>query len=348
MSYLKDVWVALWIIKDALVGTFFVFAGGILSKLVPASCDLTGKTAVITGGNSGVGFSIASELAERGAVVVLACRNEKKAVEARDEVLKSCPGAKVRIGRLDNESLASVRRFAEEWTEGRPIDFLFLNAGIARIPEGGSDFSGDGFELIYQVNFLAGFLLTRLLERHLSPKARVVLTTSAGSYLGFPSSNFVLSKSPKVVEKGFHVRDIPLVGEDMSRYSQSKSMQIAFAKALQRRFDQESAPGGHKMAFSFMPGLVHTNIFTAETRPSFLQDPVLWIFSTALITIGVQPRQGGATGVHLASSDASALLKHRGGYFDRLKPRANNVDLISDETLERLWIRWSADAGVDA
>lgn len=85
------------LVKDAILGTLFCFIGGLLPKLRPAKKNLSGKTAIVTGSSSGIGYGFALQLAEMGATVYLACRNEKKASQARDSILKDCPNAKVKM-----------------------------------------------------------------------------------------------------------------------------------------------------------------------------------------------------------------------------------------------------------
>lgn len=85
------------VFKDAILGTLFCIIGGMLPKLKPRKADLSGKTAIVTGSSSGIGYGFALQIAEMGATVYLACRNEKKAADARNRILEECINAKVEI-----------------------------------------------------------------------------------------------------------------------------------------------------------------------------------------------------------------------------------------------------------
>ena len=113
--------------------------------------DLTGRTAVVTGANSGIGVHTARELAAHGASVVLACRNVASGEAAAAEM----PGT-TRVEELDLASQASVRAFAERW-DG-PLDLLINNAGVMTPPAYRE--TDDGFELQYGTNHLGHFALT--------------------------------------------------------------------------------------------------------------------------------------------------------------------------------------------
>ena len=113
--------------------------------------DLSGRLALVTGANSGLGYVTARELARRGARVVLACRDPGRGAAALDQMRRELPGARLDLRPLDLASLASIRAFAERWDEG-PLDLLVNNAGIALVPRSRTE---DGFEVHFGVNHLA-------------------------------------------------------------------------------------------------------------------------------------------------------------------------------------------------
>src|ERR1700759_766792 len=129
--------------------------------------DLTGKLAVVTGSNSGLGFGLARRLSAAGADVVMAIRNRAKGEAAIDEIRGGVPDARLTIKPLHLASLASVAALGEQLkAEGRPIDILINNAGVMTPPK--RDTTADGFELQFGSNHLGHCALTT----HLLPLLR--------------------------------------------------------------------------------------------------------------------------------------------------------------------------------
>ena len=146
--------------------------------------DQQGRTIVITGANSGVGFETAKVLAQRGAAVVLACRDLDKADRAAARIQAAAPRANVTTLRLDLASLASVREAASELRSSHPrLDLLINNAGVMRPPYTRTE---DGFELQFGTNHLGHFAFTGLvLDRLLAvPGSRIVTVSSPGHRRG--------------------------------------------------------------------------------------------------------------------------------------------------------------------
>lgn len=146
--------------------------------------DLSGKIAIVTGANSGIGYETAQALACKQAKVILACRNRDKGDAAGQRIIRQCPAAKAALWELDLADLASIHRFAEEFgrQHGR-LDMLINNAGIMATPFGKT---ADGFELQFGTNHLGHFALTGLLFDHLirTPQAKVVTVSSWGHHFG--------------------------------------------------------------------------------------------------------------------------------------------------------------------
>ncbi|OBK70727.1 SDR family NAD(P)-dependent oxidoreductase [Mycobacterium sp. 1274761.0] len=142
--------------------------------------DQTGRTAVITGANTGLGYETAKALAARGAHVVLAVRNLDKGRAAADLIARSAPNARVTVQQLDLTSLESIRSAADELRATYDsIDLLINNAGVMMTPRSTTK---DGFELQFGTNHLGHFALTGLLlDRVLAARgARVVTVSSVG------------------------------------------------------------------------------------------------------------------------------------------------------------------------
>jgi len=204
--------------------------------------DLTGKVAIVTGANSGIGYEMARALARKRATVILACRNEEKGEAAVRQIRQEYPQAKAELLQVDLAELASVRRFADDFaTRYDRLDILINNAGVMATPFART---ADGFELQFATNHLGHFALTGLLLAHIlrTPRARVVTVSSWGHHFGaidFDNLN---------AEKGYN--------PDRA-YAQSKLANLLFTHELQRRF--ESA-GVEALAAAAHPGWAATNL----------------------------------------------------------------------------------------
>jgi NAD(P)-dependent dehydrogenase (short-subunit alcohol dehydrogenase family) len=204
--------------------------------------DQQGRTAVVTGANSGIGFEAARVLAERGAAVVLACRSLDKADAAAARITAAAPGARVSTVRLDLASLASVREAAQRLRASHErLDLLINNAGLMIPPYGQTE---DGFELQFGTNHLGHFALTGLLLDRLLPVpgSRIVTVSSTGHRLG--TINFDDLQSAK--------RYRP-----MAAYGQSKLANLMFTYDLQRRL---AATGAQTIAVAAHPGGSRTEL----------------------------------------------------------------------------------------
>jgi NAD(P)-dependent dehydrogenase (short-subunit alcohol dehydrogenase family) len=204
--------------------------------------DLTGKTAIVTGANSGIGYEMALALARKEATVILACRNKDKGEAAVRQIDQECPEAKAELMQLDLSDLASVRRFAGDFASHYGgLDILINNAGIMAPPFGKT---ADGFELQFGTNHLGHFALTGLLYNFIirTPQARVVTVSSGGhrfAEIDFDNLN---------AEKGY---------DRQRAYAQSKLANLLFTYELQRRFE---AAGVDAIAAAAHPGWTATNL----------------------------------------------------------------------------------------
>ncbi|MBU3865705.1 SDR family oxidoreductase [Streptomyces sp. 4503] len=209
--------------------------------------DQTGRTAVVTGANSGLGFITARELARRGAQVVLACRDEARGAEAAQRIRAQAPGAYVRVAPLDLADLKSVRTFAAEY-QGDRLDLLINNAGVMALPRRRT---ADGFEMQFGVNHLGHFALTGLLLPKLleaGPGARVVSVSSFMHMLG------TVDPRDLNMERGYR---------RWTAYARSKSANLLFIHELSRRL---RATNAHLVAAAAHPGYASTNLQTAAPK----------------------------------------------------------------------------------
>jgi NAD(P)-dependent dehydrogenase (short-subunit alcohol dehydrogenase family) len=213
------------------------------ADLVATVPDLSGKLAVVTGSNSGLGFGLARRLSAAGADVIMAIRNRAKGEAAINDIRTTVPNDKLTIKPLVLSSLAGVAALGEQLNaDGRPIDILINNAGVMTPPQ--RDTTSDGFELQFGSNHLGHFALTA----HLLPllraadHARVVSLSSLAARRGrihFDDPQFEKSYAP------------------MQAYGQSKIAVLMFARELDRRSREA---GWGILSGAAHPGLTKTNL----------------------------------------------------------------------------------------
>lgn len=205
--------------------------------------DQSGKTILVTGANTGVGFEAAKVLAGNRARVLLGCRNPDKGNDAVARITAVHPDADVDLVELDLADLASVRRAAEVVAAEPRLDVLVNNAGIMWNPK---TLTVDGFESQFGVNHLGHFALTGLLLPTLesTPNSRVVTTSSSGHRLG----NGDLFWDDINAEQSYHPRQ---------RYYASKLANLLFTYELDRRL---RAKGSSTIAVAVHPGGSDTDL----------------------------------------------------------------------------------------
>jgi NAD(P)-dependent dehydrogenase (short-subunit alcohol dehydrogenase family) len=222
--------------------------------------DQTGRVAIVTGSNTGLGYDTAQALAAHGAKVVLAVRDTDKGNAAAARIVGTSPTADVAVQPLDLGSLQSIRTSAEELKAAYPrIDLLINNAGV--MYPSPRQTTKDGFELQFGTNHLGHFALTGLLLENLLPVdgSRVVTVSSVG--------HRVLAK--------IHFDDLQWERSynRVAAYGQSKLANLLFTYELQRRL------GGHNeptVAVAAHPGLSDTEL--ARHMPAVLV-PVVGLMS---------------------------------------------------------------------
>ena len=205
--------------------------------------DQHGRTAVVTGANGGLGLETARALAVKGAHVVMAVRNQKKAQAAVDEIRAGAPDASLELVALDLAAQASVRAAAGQITAGhKNIDLLINHAGVMGIPE---TKTVDGFEMQFGVDHLGHWTLTALLLPALlrTPGARIVTVTSTAHHMG----RAVDPANPHL--KGRY--------RPWRAYGQAKLANYHFGLGLQRELENARADTASLIAH---PGLSNTDL----------------------------------------------------------------------------------------
>ncbi|XP_069697712.1 retinol dehydrogenase 12-like isoform X2 [Periplaneta americana] len=272
----------------------------LLSGRCYSRARLDGKTAVVTGANCGIGKSTALDFVRRGARVVLACRDVKKAKEAADDIrrqTKSSEGAGVvEVVELDLASLASVRQCAQYLLDTQThIHILVNNAGVCYCPKLVTE---DGFDMHMGVNHLGHFLLTCLLLPRIirSGPARIVNVASINNYV---------AKAICFDDLHWEKRRY----NNFASYSESKLANVLFSAELSRRLK-----GTGVNTYSLHPGIVVTEAARHVSTTWFPGSQ--WIFENVLVYLFKTCEQGAQTSIHCAVCEETA---HESGLYYRMK-----------------------------
>ncbi|XP_059470632.1 retinol dehydrogenase 12-like [Neocloeon triangulifer] len=273
-----------------------------------STASLVGKTAVITGANTGIGYETAKDFVKRGAKVIMANRNvelsEKAAMKLREEV----PNCDVRVVQLNLASLNSVKKCAEELLKSEPkINLLINNAGVMMCPYLTTE---DGFEMQFQTNHLGHFLFTSLLLPRIkeSAPARIVNVSSTAHLIG--KVNFEDLQS----EKSY---------SPIKAYGQSKLCNILFTSELTERLK-----GTGVVAYAVHPGVVSTELGRhLEGGQSWLLRNLDWAKKT--------PVEGAQTTLHCALDERLAIQSEI--YFSDCKPGMMSCSASNKADARKLW-----------
>lgn len=292
--------------------------------------NLTGRTAVVTGANGGLGLETARVFAAKGAHVVMAVRNREKAARAVESIQAETPDATLELVSLDLGSQASVTESAEQVLAGHDrLDILVNNAGVMAMPERQT---ADGYEMQLGVNHLGHWTLTALLMPALlaAPAARVVTVTSTAHHMG----RAIDPANP-------HLRG---TYDPWRAYGQSKLANYHFGLGLQRAFE---AAGVSAQSLLAHPGLSHSELQTttvAEGGGGVLGPFFAWMARHTGMDVG-----DGAMPQIRAATDPAA----RGGelYGPRFVNNGRAVRLPvlrpgSDAAIATLWDVSARETGV--
>lgn len=258
-------------------------------RWTPASLpDQSGKTFVITGGNSGLGLESMRILAGKGARVVFTARSERNATGAIEDVKKSVPGADVDHVLLDLASLASVDAAAEALLSKCPrIDALLNNAGVMQTP---ASKTKDGFELQLGTNHLGHFRLgARLFARIEASAGRIVPVSSIAHKMGRIDLDDLFFERRRY--------------DPTTAYSQSKLANLLFGLELHRRL---AARGSAVRSIPCHPGYAATNLQSAGVGMEGGSKLLRAVYSVTN-RVMAQPAEQGAWPLVFSAADASAV-----------------------------------------
>jgi len=282
------------------------------------------KVAVVTGANRGLGLEISAGLAAAGATVVMACRDPQKAQAAAAEVRRRAPGAKLELMPLDLADLASVRRFAQEFSARFPrLDILCNNGSAILVP---LQQTRDGFEMHIGTNHLGHFALSGLLLPRLqaTPGARVVNTSSMAHRM---------TKGLKLDDLHFERRSY----KEMDAYGQSKLASLLYTFELDRRLRKA---GLNIAATVAHPGWSNTNPDRGNALLRFLNSLMA---QTAAMGALPSLHAAAADGVQGGEYFGPGGLKELRGYP---APAGSSEEARNPQLAARLWARSEQLTGV--
>ncbi|KAG9263080.1 dehydrogenase/reductase SDR family member 13 [Astyanax mexicanus] len=276
--------------------------------------QLHGKTVVITGSNTGIGKATALNLAKRGARVILACRDQRRAEAAVSDIKKETGNNEVLYMHLDLADLQSVRTFAENFlkTEAR-LDILINNAGL--VVKGRTK---EGFGMIFGVNHLGHFLLTLLLLDRLKEggPSRVINVSSDGQKLG--KIDFDCINTHKRLRTGESALALLL------NYCDSKLCNVLFTHELAKRLQ-----GTNVTCYSLHPGAIKTEIGRqANIWWKMVLSPITFLFF-------LDVESGAQTSLYCALQEGIEPLSGR--FFSKCAVRNVSAKAKDDAAAKKLW-----------
>lgn len=296
----------------------------------------SGKTIIITGANSGIGYEAAKTLAKAGAEIIMACRNVEKAETAVDEMLSEVPQAKLQISELNLASLKSVKKFVKDFkAKYKKLDVLINNAGVMAIPRTETE---DGFEMQLGVNHLGHFALTgQLIDLILKTKdSRIVNVASIAHKSGkFDWSDLMSEKK---------------YGR-FSTYARSKLANLLFTIKLQQKLNQVKE---NVKAIAVHPGYSATNLQfqMVDFAESGFVKGIMSGFSGFMNSLIAQSAEmGSLPAVYAAVSDQVKGGSYYGPVgFNEMRgfPEENkyNPDIVKQEDANKLWVESEKLTGV--
>lgn len=275
---------------------------------------LDGKTIIITGANTGIGYEAALELAKRNARIILACRDPKRGQDAVDRIKAESKNDNVELELLNLASLKSIKEFSERILKKiDKLDILINNAGLAGIES--RTLTEDGFETIFGVNHLGHFYLTNLLLDLLekSVPSRIINVSSMAHYYG--KINFDDLQSEKKYS-------------EMGQYSMSKLANVLFTTELARRYKDKQVT-----SVCLHPGLIKSEIWrNREAQTGFIAKSILFFVRL----FGKDCKEGAKSIIYCATNED--IPSKNGLYFnDDTRLKEASRDGTNLELAAKLW-----------
>ena len=301
---------------STFIGIFFGFIGVtyVLRQLYLRKCKsnvrLDGKIVIVTGANTGIGLCTVTDLAKRGATIVMACRDMRKGEKALEKAKAESSSEDILLMHLDLSSLDSVRNFAKEFlSKYSKLNILINNAGVMACPYMKTK---DGFEMQIGTNHFGHFVLTNLLLKALAngAPARVVNVSSSAHWM-FAKMDFE--------DINYEKRSY----DKMGAYGQSKLANVLFSKELHNKVKDHGIT-----TYSLHPGWISTELVRHDTSFILINVIVGSLYART-------PVQGAQTSIYCAVEEG--LEKHSGGYFSNCTLSTASADGQNDGYAKKLW-----------
>lgn len=295
---------------------------GVFNAKCLSPAKLAGKTVIVTGCNTGIGKCTVQDLYQRGAKVLMACRNLDAAKEARNDIIEQSKTlenlGEIKIIHLDLSDFESVRKCAREILDSEDrIDILINNAAVMMCPK---LLTKDGFEMQFGTNHLGHFLFTMLLLPKIkkSESARIINVSSNGHKYS----------------KGIDFEDINYEKKRysaLSAYADSKLANVLFTKALAKRL--KDANVNNVNVYTLHPGVVGTDLGRHLNQTYF--SGLTLFFNYAAYYLSKTPMDGAQTTIYCAVDEKCA--NETGLYYSECKVNETTILGQNEELADKLW-----------
>ncbi|HXJ45257.1 MAG TPA: SDR family NAD(P)-dependent oxidoreductase [Candidatus Dormibacteraeota bacterium] len=302
------------------------------------------KTVLITGANVGIGFAAANLIASYpGWHVLLACRNAAKANAAIAAIRKAHPQSRVDFVPLDLFSLASVRRVPAVLSAQQipPLAGLILNAGGINMKAKSPEFTGDGFERTFQLNFLGHFLLANLLVKQMALPARIIFVSSDLHDPAATKMGSIMTPRFGPVEDLAHATGTAAKLKPMARYGTAKMFAMMIAYELDRRLKDS---GMSITVNSWSPGVVPTT--QAGRGMNSLMKLIItsrWFVNFMGSHLSTEEEAARALGTLLTDPKFSTVS---GRYFDGFREIPSSIESRDETKARSVWQQAAKLAGL--
>ena len=299
------------------------------------------KTVIITGGNSGLGYHCAQQIARHPDwQVILACRNQKKASKAVQRLREATNSIQIEAINLDLADLKSIRTFVTEFKQRDlpPLKALVCNAGVQFIRQ--QTYTKDGFDMTFGVNHLGHFLLTNLLLEELVKPARIVFVSSdthdSSKTTGMPAPYFRAPQSMAYPDKDPALKGKSIGEIGRTAYTTSKLCNVLCAYELSRRLNDNDTETPSISVNVFNPGLMPGSGLAGDYTPTakFVWNNILPVLCRFIPNVNTMENAGKALAKLVLNDD---LAEVTGKYFSGFKMIDSSDESYDRDKAKELW-----------